>query len=185
LVTPPILAAYTTDLPGSCDQTTETDVVLNAPIADLHSYMNMCASNYILAYEHKHIVEGCVNDIPTIFSAPNAEVTPAINMSAQTKILAADNDPCDLIVDSRLDHIKLVMSNEALAMSSHTNSLFSVLMDPPISLSNARDKIDEIPCLKSVYSLDFTFHLVGEYDIDNVFMVHRICIMCDGSASSK
>jgi hypothetical protein len=57
-------------------------------------------------------------------------------MSAQNKILANDNASCDLIFDCSLDHIKLVKFNEVLAVISHANSLFSITMDPPISLSH-------------------------------------------------
>lgn len=136
-------------------------------------------------FENDHVLGNCVNDIPTILSTPTVQVNSSIAMSAPTEIFANDNAPCDLKVDSNMDQIKLVMNNEVLAKISHANSLFSIMMDPPISLSHARDKIGELPCLTSVYALDFTFNLVGEYDIDNVFMVHRICIMCDDSASSK
>ena len=74
-------------------------------------------------------------------------------------------------------------SNRRLGCPHHPNSLFSVVMDPPISLSHARHKIDELPCLKSVYAPDVTFNLVGRYDIADIFMVHRICIMCDDSSN--
>ena len=59
------------------------------------------------------------------------------------------------------------------------------MLNPPLSLSHARDKIAEITWLKSVYILDFTFNLIGEYGVDNDFLVHRICITCDDLKTLK
>jgi hypothetical protein len=135
----------------SCDQTTEINSGLSAPVAK------------------NNVLEDCVNNLPPILSAPLVEVNSFIDISAQTKILAIANELCDLIVECSLDHIKLLKNNEVLAKISQANSLFCVMMDPPISLSHARDKIAELTCLKSVYVPCFTFILVGEYDLPIVF----------------
>jgi hypothetical protein len=158
---------------------------LCVPCADFHSSIDLRVPTETFVFKNDHMLGNCANDIPTILSTPTVEVHSSIAMRAQTEILANDNTSCDLIVDCSLGHIKLVRFNEVLAVISHANSLFSITMDLPISLSHTRDKIAELICLKSVYTPDFTFNLIGEYDLDNVIMVHRICVMCDDSASLK
>jgi hypothetical protein len=166
LVTPPILQDCAINWNVSCHQTTEINAGLSAHVAK------------------NNVLEDCVNNLPPILSAPLVEVNSIIDMNAQTEILASTNELCDLIVGSSLDHIKLVKNNEVLAKISQANSLFYITMDPPISLSHVRDKIAELTSLKSVYAPDFTFILVGEYDMTIVFLVHRICIMCADFARS-
>jgi hypothetical protein len=165
LITPSILENNTIDLHVPCDPTTETNAILSAPID-----------------ENGHGIEDCVNAIPTILSASIAEISSSIDMSAQTEITARKNEPCDFIVESNLGHTKLVTNNEELATFFHANSLFSIKMDPPMFLSHARNKIAEITCLrplKSVYAPNFKFNLIGDYGVDNDFLVHEICITCD------
>jgi hypothetical protein len=108
-----------------------------------------------------HVLGNCGTDIPTMLSTPTVQVNSSISMSVQTEILAPDNAPCDLKVASSMDHIKLVMNNEVLAKISHANSLFSVVMDPPMFLSHARNKIAELKYLKSAYAHGYTFNLIG------------------------
>jgi hypothetical protein len=118
-------------------------------------------------------------------SAPIINDNYSVDSSASVE-LNAENETCDLIVEPNLDHIHLVKSNDVLAV--HANSLFSIMMDQPMSLSHARDKIAEITCLstfKSVYAPLFNFNLIGDYGVDNIFLVHRICIMCDDLAMLK
>ena len=82
----------------------------------------------------------------------------------------------------------MVKHDEVLARISHANSLYSVLIDPPMASSHERNNIVEITCLssmKSVDALNLTFNLIGEECIDNEFVVHRICITCDDVASLK
>jgi hypothetical protein len=100
-------------------------------------------------------------------------------MSALPAITADEIEPYDLRVKSDLDHIKLVNNYEVMARICHAKSLFYVITDPPLSLSCARDKIAEIPCLKSVYVPNFQFNLIGDYDVEEEFLVHKICITCD------
>jgi hypothetical protein len=105
-------------------------------------------------------------------------------MSTSTKIIAVTIEPCDLLVTSDSAHIKLVRHDEVINEFFHDISLWSIKMDPPMSVSQARNKIAEITCLKSVYIHDFTFNLIGDYGVDNDFLVHRICITCDKLACS-
>jgi hypothetical protein len=133
-----------------------------------------------------------INEIDSGLSAPSADFNSSIvtgaqieifvDESAPTKLIADANEPCDLVVQPDFDHIQLVKSNEVLARILHDNSLFSITMDLPISLSHARDRISEITCLrsfKSVYAPSFQFHLIGDYGVDNMFLVYRICVTCD------
>jgi hypothetical protein len=77
----------------------------------------------------------------------------------------------------------MVVSTVGMSSSvSHANSLFSIILDPPISLPHARDRISEITYLKtfnSVYAPNFKFNFIGDYGVDNIFLVHKICITCD------
>jgi hypothetical protein len=120
-----------------------------------------------------------IYEIPTGLSAPSADLSSFVKRSALPAIMADEIEPCDLRVQSDLDHIKLVKKNEVMARICHATSLFSFIMDPPISLSRARDMLAEIPCLKSVYTSKFQFNLIGDYGFDKDFLVHRICITCD------
>ena len=152
LVTPLILEDCATGLNVLCDQSTEIDAGMSTIVFD-----------------------GCLNSSTdqiakktTISSAPISAVNSSINMSAPTEIISDENASCD-IVESDLDHIKLVQNNEVLARIFHASSLFSIMMDPPISLSHAKNKITELTCLKSVYTPDFTFNLIGDNGVHNEF----------------
>ena len=121
-------------------------------------------------------------------SAPIAEFNSSIDMSAPDEIIVAANKPCDLTHKYDLDHIKLIRHDEVLARISQDTFLWSIAMDPPMSFSHARTKIAEITglsTLKSAYVPDFTFQLIGDYGVDNIFLVHRICITCDDFSSLK
>jgi hypothetical protein len=106
-------------------------------------------------------------------------------MSGNKESVVAKSEPCDKATKPDLDHIKLLCHDVVLAKSLHHTSLWSIQIDPPMSLSHDRNKIAEITCLKSVYILAFTFKLIGDYDVDNNFWVHRICITYDVFPSSK
>jgi hypothetical protein len=46
-------------------------------------------------------------------------------------------------------------------------------------LSHARNKIVEMTSLdsfNSVYTPNFQFNFLGDYELDNEFLVHKICI---------
>jgi hypothetical protein len=100
-------------------------------------------------------------------------------------LVVAESEPYDINNKSDLDHIKLLRHDDVLAKSLHDTSLWSIILDSPLSLSHARNKIAELKCLKSVYAPEFTFNLIGEYGVDNNFLVHRICITCDEISNSQ
>jgi hypothetical protein len=174
LVTPLVLEDYTTDLHVPCDQTTEICSVLSAHIAHFNSSFNMSAPIEIIADENELVLKDYVDEIRTVLSDPIAEINSSTDLCLTIEINTG-NEPCDMATESEED----------LATISHDTSVWSIKMDPPVSLSHARHKIAEIPCLNSVYVPNFTFTLVGKYDVDNNFWVHRICITCDDFASSK
>jgi hypothetical protein len=127
-------------------------------------------------------------ELQTIMSAPIAEVNTSIDMSPTNELIAVDTEPCDLTIKSDLDRIVLVRNDEILAKISLDTTLWSITMDPAIPLSHTRHKISEVTCLstlKSIYAPKFKFNLIGDYGVDNIFLVHRICITCDDLAMLK
>jgi hypothetical protein len=84
-----------------------------------------------------------IPEITVVLGASNIENIVSFDLSASIEF-NAENETCDLIVEPVLDHLQLVKNNEVLAKIFHANSLFSVMIDPPISLSHARDKIAEL-----------------------------------------
>ena len=104
-------------------------------------------------------------------SAPIVEYDFTIDLGAPTELKAG---PCDLIVRYGLDHIQLIKHDEVLARISRANSLYSILMDAPMPLSHARNRIAEITwscSMKTVYAPNLTFSLFGEDCVDNDFLV--------------
>lgn len=59
-------------------------------------------------------------------------------------LLVVENEPCNMKAQSNLDHIQLVRYDEVFIRITHVNSLFSVIMDPPMPSPHARNKIGEI-----------------------------------------
>jgi hypothetical protein len=76
-----MLEDFTTDLQVPCDQTTEIDVVLGAPSTDFNSSLPMCASTEMIDAKNKHVLEECVNEIPTILRTPIAKMHSSIHLS--------------------------------------------------------------------------------------------------------
>jgi hypothetical protein len=95
------------------------------------------------------------NEIDGGLSAPSAGFTSSIVMDAPIEVISDENGTSGCIFESDLDDIKLVKNNEVMARICHTKSLFSVMMDAPMTLSHARDKISEIPCLRVFIILIF------------------------------
>jgi hypothetical protein len=64
--------------------------------------------------------------------------------------------------------------------------VYSIMLNEPISLSCAMNKISEISYLSSsTHAYWFTFDLIGEYSMDDNFLVDHICITCDRIADFK
>jgi hypothetical protein len=118
-----------------------------------------------------------IPEIISVLSVPLSESDHSIDLSAPTENIAADIQPCDLIPESNFDHLNLLIHADEITKISHNTSLWSIVMDPPISFSHARHKISAIACLstfKSVYAPHFKLNLIGDYGVDNDFLVHRI-----------
>jgi hypothetical protein len=64
------------------------------------------------------------NEIDAGSSAHIADFNCSIEISAPAEITANEIEPCDLLVESDLDHIKLVKNDEVLARICHGNCLF-------------------------------------------------------------
>ena len=124
-------------------------------------------------------------EIDDVLSAPLAEINSSFDLIVHNELSVDTNEPLNLLVPPNLDHIKLVRHDDVLAKIAHENSWWSIKLDPPMSLSHARDKIAEITCLNSDYAPNFTFNLIGDYGVVTDFVVHRICITCDKLARSK
>jgi hypothetical protein len=118
-------------------------------------------------------------EIDDCLSASIVDSNSCFDTSETLEISDTENAPCDMRFESELDNIKLVHNDEVSAKISQDNSLWSIILDSPISLSDATCNIVELACLKSIYILDFTFNLIGDYGVYNASMVHTICMMCD------
>ena len=124
----------------------------------------------VLIVPSDHIVE-----LPTVFGASIAESNYSVNLNVPT-VLHIQNGTCDFTTRNALDHILLISHDEMLAKNLHDTSLWSIMMEPPLSQSHATNKIAELTCLTNVYAPKFAFNLIGEYDVNNEFLVGRLCI---------
>ena len=92
-----------------------------------------------------------------------------------TKFLA----PSDALQNLNFKHVVLITHEERLARIPPTDIVYSIMLNEPMNMSCAMDRISEIPCLNSsIYSPYFIFNLIGEYSMDENFLVDHICITC-------
>ena len=88
--------------------------------------------------------------------------------------------PCDNLPSSNFNHVVLMTHKEVLARIPPADIVYSIVLNEPMSISCAMDKISEILYLNcSTYAPCFTFNLIGEYSMSDNFMVDHICITCD------
>ena len=132
---PHVLDECVADLDSPCAEIISMPTVLSATIAETNSYSAM--------------------------SAPIAATDSSTDSNAPVEI-NVENELCDMTTEYDLDHITLVRHDEVVDKIAHDTSLWSIMLDPPMFLSHAKNKIAEITCLKSIYAPDFTFNLVGE-----------------------
>jgi hypothetical protein len=137
-----------------------------SPDLIVDSILEECATDFTVPCDQ-------IADAPTTLSASIVEVDSPIDSRAPTDNIADRIKSCDMASKSNLDHILLVRHDDVLAKISHENSLWSIAITPPMSLSHARNKVAELKCLKSVYAPDFTFNLIGNYGVDKNFLVHK------------
>ena len=172
LITPSVFEDYVVDMHVQCVPTNEITTISNAPIKVIIDEPEPC--DLVHKYDCDHILE-----IPTILSSPSAGIDSPIDSVVDTEINIDKLEPFDLIMTPGLDHIKLFRHDELIDKISYDTCLWSIVMDPPMSLSHVKNKIAECTCLKNVYGPYFTFNLIGEYGVDSIFLVHKICITCD------
>jgi hypothetical protein len=80
--------------------------------------------------------------------------------------------PCDTLLNSNFDHVVLMTHKEVLARIPPIHIVYSIMLNKPINLSCAMNKISKISYLNSsIYAYCFTFNLVGEYSMSDDFMV--------------
>jgi hypothetical protein len=121
-------------------------------------------------------------DITTTLRAPITKISSFVDLNLHNTKITDENATYYLPPKSDLGHIHLVRHEEDLTRIFHGTSIWSIRMDPPMSLSHARNKISEIACLSSFnsgYTLDFQFVLIRDYGLDKNFLVNKMCITCE------
>jgi hypothetical protein len=88
--------------------------------------------------------------------------------------------PCDNLLNSNLDHVVLMIHKEVLARIPSNDIVYSIMLNEPLSLRCAMNKISEISYLNSsTHAYCSTFNLIGEYGKNDIFLINHICITCD------
>ena len=92
-------------------------------------------------------------------------------------------EPCADLPTTNFEHVVMITHKEVLAKIPPVNVVSSIMLDEPISVQCAMNRISEISYVNSsTYVPGFTFHLVGDYNMNEIFMVDHICITCDSIA---
>ena len=73
-----------------------------------------------------------------VLRAPTAKHDSLHDLCAPRKLKETEIEPRDLIFEPGLDHVQLIKHDDVPARIPGTNSLYSILMDPPMPLSHAR-----------------------------------------------
>jgi hypothetical protein len=88
--------------------------------------------------------------------------------------------PCAKLKILNFDHVVLITHKEVLARIPSVDIVCSIMLNKPINLSCAMNKISKILYLNSsTYAYCFTFNLIGEYGMNGTFLVDHMCITCD------
>ena len=96
------------------------------------------------------------------------------------------SEPCAELQLSNFDHVVLITHKEVLARIPPADIVCSIMLNKPLSLSCAMNKISEISYVNSsTYGCSFTFNLIGDYSMHENFMVDHICITCARIAELK
>jgi hypothetical protein len=94
--------------------------------------------------------------------------------------------PCDTLVNSNFDHVLVLTHKEVLARIPSNEIVYSILLNEPLSLRCAMNKVSEISYLNSrTHAYCFTFHLLGDYNMSDDFPADHIYITCDRIAELK
>ena len=81
---------------------------------------------------------------------------------------------------SNYDHVVLITHKEVLARIPLDTIVCYVMLEEPMNMSCALDKISEISYLRSgTHACCFTVNLIGDYSMNDNFLVDHICITYD------
>jgi hypothetical protein len=110
------------------------------------------------------------------------------NICESTALLVPSSDlsctnvsaPCDNLHISNFDHVVVLTHKEVLAGIPSNDIVYSIMLKEPLSLRCAVNKISEISYLNSsTHAYFFMFNLIGDYSMNDNFLVDHICITCD------
>jgi hypothetical protein len=115
---------------------------------------------------------------------PVLELQPAMeNFCESTPLLVPSNDlcctnvsaPCDNLHISNFDHVVVLTHKEVLARKPSNEIVYSIMLKEPLSLRCAKNQVCEILSPKlSTYAYSLTFNLIGDYSLDDNFLVDHI-----------
>ena len=90
------------------------------------------------------------------------------------------SEPCDKLQISNFKHVVLITHKEMLARIPLDTILYYIMLDEPMSVNCAMNKISEISYLRSgTHACCFTFNLIGDHSMNENFLVDYICITYD------
>jgi hypothetical protein len=110
------------------------------------------------------------------------------NLCESTPLLVPSSDlscthvsaPCDNLNISNFDHVVVLTHKEVLARIPSNEIVYSILLNEPLSLCCAMNHVSEISSPNSsTYAYSLNFNLIGDYSLDDNFLVDHICITCD------
>ena len=144
--------------------------MLRRVIQDL--YVFVCLSLFGL---EKDVPVPTTSEEDDIDNDTDLELQPATeNLCESTHLLVTSCDlscsnvsePCDNLLNSNFEHVVLMTHKEVLSRIPPADIVYSIVLNEPMSMSCAMDKISEISYLNcSTYAPCFTFNLIGEYKI--------------------
>ena len=96
------------------------------------------------------------------------------------------HDPCANFPISTFEHVVLITHKEVLAKIPPVDIAYSIMLNEPITVQCAMNTISAILYVNSsTFTSCFTLNLVGNYGMNEIFMVDHVCITCDTIAELK
>ena len=167
---------------GGLDDGCTTDVPAGLPL--------------VLGDEHclvRSITSPSCAPLRTIYAREVQEIQSANEVFGETSPLLVDScviSPTEISaqceVSLNLNHNIVLILQKDLPSISPDKILYSVMLNEPISLHCAMNKISEIAYINtSTYAYGFIFNLIGDYSMHDNFRVNQICVTCDRIAELK